>query len=80
MPLWAEIMNKNNSFYRQIELWTKENPHFPLNQSRMKVFKNGIVNWNNKQPNLVNQNVLDKVSTYSKDRLQKLLKVLQKDN
>lgn len=27
-----EIINKNQNFIRLIEQWSKENPHFPLNQ------------------------------------------------
>jgi hypothetical protein len=31
-PIVVELLNKTSTLYRYIEQWTKENPHFPLNQ------------------------------------------------
>jgi len=50
----VEIMSKNLTMFRFIEQWTKENPHFPLNQQRTKIFKAGTVQLNNK-PEIINQ-------------------------
>ena len=35
----VEYLTKNPTLIRYIEQWCKEQPHIPLNQSKMKVFK-----------------------------------------
>lgn len=35
----VEIINKQQAIYTFIERWQKENPHFPLNQNKQRIFK-----------------------------------------
>jgi len=53
VPMMVDMLGKqqNNPFLRHIEQWTKENLHFPVNQSRMKIFKKGLVSF---KPNSIN--------------------------
>ena len=60
-PIVVEMINKQSTYYRFIEQWTKENPHFPLNINKSKIFKQGHMNWNNLKPQMVNQAIIDKV-------------------
>lgn len=43
IPMLVEVMQKNASTFRYIEQWTKENPHFPINQTRTKIFKSQVI-------------------------------------
>mmetsp|Transcript_8863 Transcript_8863/g.8248 ORF Transcript_8863/g.8248 Transcript_8863/m.8248 type:complete len:243 (+) Transcript_8863:7074-7802(+) len=76
VPMFGEMMVKNQQMIRVIEEWAKNNQHFPINQNRVKIFKQGIVQWNNKT-NLVNQQTLERVGNYSKERLNKFQKALK---
>ena len=52
----VEYLSKNPLLMRFIEQWCKENLHFPLNQQKMKVFKQGVIVWNQLKQNLtINQ-------------------------
>ena len=51
----VEIMSKQSAFITYIERWQKENPHFPLNQQKSRVFKQGIIRWESKQININQQ-------------------------
>ena len=55
---------------------TRENPSFPYNQGRVKIFRDGTINWQhiNKEKKLVNQNRVDSIGNYSKARLEQLNK------
>lgn len=83
------MLNKSASFIAFIERWQKENPHFPLNQQKMRVFKQGIVQWNSQKLPINQQSkpfihlyriVIDKVQQYNKDRLQRFLSLVQREN
>lgn len=52
LPLVVDLLTKTSTMYRFIEQWTKENPHFPLNQSKTRVFRQGIINWNSMKPSI----------------------------
>lgn len=54
--LVVDLLTKTSQLYRLIEQWTKEYPHIPLNQSKAKIFKQGIVTSNVFKGNLqINQ-------------------------
>lgn len=75
----VEYLSKNPTLYRYIEQWCKENPHVPLNQSKMKVFKQGHISWSNLKIQMINQTVIDKMTQYTKERLARMLSLLQKE-
>lgn len=62
-----------------IEQMTKENPSFPYNQQRIKIFKEGIINWSNQnnKKGLLNQTRVDHITKYSKQRLANLAKAIE---
>jgi hypothetical protein len=62
----VEILNKQNSLISFIERWQKENPHFPLNQSKTRVFKQGIIQWNSKLININQQSNVAFINLYSR--------------
>jgi len=47
VPAFAKELGgaNNRQIYRMIESITKENPCFPLDFSRTKMFKEGILDW-----------------------------------
>jgi hypothetical protein len=45
-PHFAAEMGKNRQFIRMIEQITKENPSFPITQTKCLIFKDGKVDWN----------------------------------
>lgn len=42
----VEYVNKNPQLLRLIEQWCKEYAHFPLNQTKTKIFRQGQIVWN----------------------------------
>ena len=58
---------------------TRENPSFPYNQGRLKIFRDGVINWQhiNREKKLVNQSKVDYITNYSKKRMDELNKVLK---
>ena len=58
---------------------TKENPSFPYNQQRIKIFRDGFINWQhlNNKKNIVNQSKVEQISNYSRNRLEKLAKAIE---
>ena len=70
----VDMIGKSSSLYRFIEQWSKEQPHFPLNQTKTKIFRQGTLNWGSMKQgqSLINQGAIDRVSGYTKDRLKKL--------
>ena len=58
---------------------TRENPSFPYNQGRLKIFRDGVINWQhiNREKKLVNQSKVDYITNYSKKRMEELNKVLK---
>ena len=82
------MLNKSVGYLQFIASWCKENPHFPLNQNKNRVFKAGIVSWNNNKGIIINQQgndliltflVCDRVAAYTKDRLSKLSSLISKE-
>ena len=77
----VEILNKQPAFINFIERWQKENPHFPLSQSKTRIFKQGVAQLNTKQFPINQESKIspflkpigvNKVGQYTKDRLQRL--------
>lgn len=77
--MFAQELSKNQNLYRMIEQITRENPSFPYNQQRIKIFREGVINWNhlNSKKNLVNQTRVDHITRYSKQRLANLAKAIE---
>jgi len=46
--LAVEILKKQPALFAFIERWQKENPHFPLNQNKSRIFRQGIAQLNTK--------------------------------
>jgi len=44
-PAFARQLGNNRQFLRMLEQLTKENPSFPLPQTKCMIFKDGKVNW-----------------------------------
>ena len=59
--MFAYEMSKSNNLFRMIEQITKENPSFPYNQQRIKIFRDGFINWQhlNNKKNIVNQSKVE---------------------
>jgi len=49
-------MSKSKNMHNLIVTMTRENPSFPYNQGRLKIFRDGIINWQhiNKEKKIVN--------------------------
>merc|ERR1712004_77192 len=77
--MFAQELSKNQNLYRMIEQITRENPSFPYNQQRIKIFREGVINWQhmNKKNNLVNQTRVDHITRYSKQRLANLARAIE---
>ena len=88
----VEYLSKAPTLMKQIEQWCKDNSHFPLNQQKMKVFKQrGVIVWNQlKQSQAINQQskncscfniclAIDKLSQYTKDRMLKMQSLVAKE-
>ena len=73
-PTFAFEMSKSKNLFRMIEQMTKENPSFPYNQQRMKIFRDGFINWQhlNNKKSIVNQTRVEQISNYSRQRLERL--------
>ena len=70
--LFALEMSKSKNLTNLIGTVTRENPSFPYNQGRLKIFRDGVINWQhiNKEKKLVNQQKVDWITAYSKNRLE----------
>lgn len=77
--MFASEMSKNKNLSKMIEQMTKENPSFPYDQKRMKIFRDGYINWQhmNSRRNIVSRDKVDQISNYSRDRLEKLQKAIE---
>ena len=77
--MFAQELSKNQNLYRMIEQITRENPSFPYNQQRIKIFREGVINWQhlNSKKNLVNQTRVDHITRYSKQRLANLARAIE---
>lgn len=77
--MFAMEMGKSRNLMTMIATITRENPSFPYNQGRIKIFRDGIINWQhiNKEKKLVDQSKVDSVANYSKKRLEKLNRVVE---
>jgi hypothetical protein len=77
--MFAQELSKNQNLYRMMEQFTRENPSFPYNQQRVKIFREGVINWQqmNKKNNLVNQTRVDHITRYSKQRLANLARAIE---
>jgi len=77
--MFAHELSKNQNLYHMIEQMTKENPSFPYNQQRIKIFKEGVINWKNQnnKNGLLNQTRVDHITKYSKQRLANLAKAIE---
>ena len=76
---FAFEMGKSNNLLTMISTITRENPTFPYNQGRVKIFRDGVINWQhqNKGKKLVNQTKVDWITNYSKKRLTLLNQVIE---
>ena len=54
--VFAAEMSKSKNMHNLIQTMTRENPSFPYNQGRLKIFRDGVINWQhiNKEKKLVN--------------------------
>ncbi len=70
--MFAVEISKSKNLLTMIATITRENPSFPYNQGRVKIFRDGVINWQhiNKEKKLVNQGKVDSISNYSKQRLE----------
>jgi len=79
-PAFARQLGNNRQFLRMLEQLTKENPSFPLHQTKCMIFKDGKVNWpeiQNRQTGFkVTQGSVDSLKTYTKQRIESMLKVV----
>ena len=77
--MFAVEMGKSKNLIQMIATITRENPSFPYNQGRIKIFRDGMINWQhvNKDKKLVNQGKVDSIANYSKTRLDILNKVVE---
>ena len=77
--MFAIEMGKSRNLMTMIATITRENPSFPYNQSRIKIFRDGIINWQhiNKEKKLVDQGKVDSIANYSKQRLENLNRVVE---
>lgn len=76
---FAIEMSKSKNMHNLIVTMTRENPSFPYNQSRLKIFRDGVINWQhiNKEKKIVNQSKVDWITNYSKARVDELNRVLK---
>lgn len=76
--VFALEMSKSKNLVNMIATITRENPSFPYNQSRVKIFRDGNINMHqiNKEKKLVNQEKVDSVANYSKQRLDDLTRII----
>ena len=76
---FAVEMGKSRNMMTTIATITRENPSFPYNQGRIKIFRDGIINWQhiNKEKKLVDQGRVDQVTNYSKQRLEMLNRIVE---
>lgn len=75
--MFAAEMGKSKNLMNMIATITRENPSFPYNQGRMRIFRDGTINWQHiKDKKLVNQNRVDAIANYSKQRLEQLNRVV----
>ena len=77
--VFAAEMCKSRNMHNLIQTMTRENPSFPYNQGRLKIFRDGVINWQhiNREKKLVNQSKVDYITNYSKKRMDELNKVLK---
>ena len=76
--MFAIEMAKSKNLLNMIATITRENPSFPYNQGRIKIFRDGVVNWQhiNKDKKLVSQGKVDAISAYSRQRLEQLNRII----
>ena len=75
---FAEMSNSKN-LVNMMSTFTRENPSFPYNQGRQKIFRDGVINWQHMQDKkkMVNQGRVDQITNYSKQRIDNLLKAVE---
>lgn len=77
--VFANEMSKSKNLVTMMASHTRDNPSFPYSQQRQKIFRDGIINWQhwNDKKKLVNQNKVDQISNYSKQRIDNLLRAVE---
>lgn len=77
--MFANELSKSQNLMNLITTLTRENPSMPVNQGRMKIFREGDVNWQlmNKERKLVNQSKVDQIANYSKQRLNDFTRLVE---
>ena len=73
--VFASEMSKSKNLVTMMATFTRDNPSFPYSQQRMKIFREGLINWQQlaDKKKVVNQNKVDQISNYSKHRIDNLL-------
>lgn len=54
-PFAVDMINKTPQYLQYIQTWCNSNPHFPLNLNKNRVFKAGLISWNNIKNVVINQ-------------------------
>ena len=75
----VDYCQKQPNFMRLVEQWCKENPHIPLNQQKMKVFRQGLISYSSLKNNMINQATIDKMKEYTMGRTQRMQQLIAKD-
>lgn len=77
--MFAAEMSNSKNLVNMMSTFTRENPSFPYNQGRQKIFRDGVINWQHMQDKkkMVNQGRVDQITNYSKQRIDNLLKAVE---
>lgn len=76
-PVFAQQLAKHHGdLYKLVERYSKENPTLPVGTSKIRIFKEGQVRWNDIK--FLNQAKLDWITTYVRARTNRLSSHLQK--
>lgn len=76
-PVFAQQLAKHHGdLYKLVERYSKENPTLPVGASKIRIFKEGQVRWNDIK--FLNQAKLDWITTYVRARTNRLSSHLQK--
>ena len=89
-PMFAQMLSKQHTdFLKMIERYYKENPTLPITNSKNRIFKEGMVRWNDIKSSFLNQqskcfsNVsncaeIDWITNYCRNRASKFFNYLNK--
>ena len=72
-PMFAQcLLKQHGELCKLLERYAKENPTLPICASKIRIFKEGQMRWNEIKPSFLNKSKLDWITNYTRSRMNRL--------